>query len=363
MKKTITCFIKGNKLILLLILQPAVFLFVACSDDNITNDNPGIPVITGISPQPAYIGDIVTIYGKGLGALSDSSYVYVNNMKKLSYDCISWDNGEIKFELPFGVSSGKIWIETKKGKSNEFSFLLGAFPPIEMVSVLAGEFNMGSDIGFDDEKPVHKVVLTKGFDISKYEILRTVWHAVVYPDSGTFIYRDLPANNMSWISAVKFCNRISVLSGLDSCYIFNGGQVIWDKTADGYRMPTEAEWEYACRAGTEGDFGGSGIPGEMAWYNGNSGLRCMPPGLKKPNAFGIYDMHGNLWEWCWDIYSKDYYTASPAADPSGPTEGAARVLRGGSFVDGTLYLRSSNRATDLNENTFTGIRVVRTKFE
>jgi formylglycine-generating enzyme len=336
---------------------------VSCSKDDTTDNNSTEPVITKIDPSTAYVGDILKITGKGFGDLFDSSSVWINNLEITSYNCMSWEKRSIKLELPFGVSTGKIRIETKNGISNEFDITIGTFPQFDMITVPVGEYIMGSGEGNDDEKPAHKVFISRSFGISKYEIIGSVWHAVVYPDSSSSIYRELPASNISWMAAIMFCNRLSVLSGFDSCYIIEGQNVIWNKSANGYRLPTEAEWEYACRAGTTGDFSGTGIIKEMGWYDSTSGSRCLPPGLLKPNDFGIYDMHGNLWEWCWDYYNDKYYSAETQTDPSGPQSGARRVIRGGSFVNRPTMLRSSNRTFNHKDNLFCGIRVVRNKFD
>lgn len=339
-----------------------ILIVLSCGEDA-TNNNASKPLITKIEPKPAYVGDILAITGNGFGELSDSGSVWINNLEITSYNCISWEKSSIKLELPFGASTGKIKIETKNGVSNEIDIFIGTFPPFEMITVPSGDFMMGSENGNEDEKPIHKVVISKSFEISKYEIIRSVWHAVITPDTCSFIYRELPANNMSWMAAIIFCNRISVLSGLDSCYIIDGENVVWNKSANGYRLPTEAEWEYACRGGSSGDFSGTGKIEDMGWFSANSGLRCLAPGLMIPNGFGIYDMHGNVWEWCWDYYNDKYYSTETQTDPSGPATGTRRVIRGGSFVNSPGMLRSSNRTYNHKENIFCGIRIVRNKFD
>jgi sulfatase modifying factor 1 len=132
---------------------------------------------------------------------------------------------------------------------------------------------------------------------------------------------DLPATNLSWFEAVDYCNRASELAGLRPAYALPGEDdqaVVWDRTADGYRLPTEAEWEYACRAGTTGPRYGE--LDEIAWYRANSGERLHPGGEKTPNAWGLYDMIGNAWEWCWDVYDAEVYRDY-------------RVIKGGGWFD------------------------------
>jgi formylglycine-generating enzyme required for sulfatase activity len=181
-----------------------------------------------------------------------------------------------------------------------------------------------------------------------------------------------PVVNVSWNDAIAFCNKLSELEGLKPCYQSAGGA---QPGGEGYRLPTEAEWEYACRAGsitryTFGDDAGSlgeyawddaGSLGEYAWFDGNSGGMTHPVGQKRANAFGLHDMHGNVWEWCWDWYAADYYRESPGADPLGPSQAAFRVLRGGSWYNVPQGSRSAlrNRGTPGLRNSNAGFRVAR----
>jgi formylglycine-generating enzyme required for sulfatase activity len=137
----------------------------------------------------------------------------------------------------------------------------------------------------------------------------------------------LPVESVSWLDAVRFCNALSERDGLSPAYRLQD-DVEWDTAAGGYRLPTEAEWEYACRAGTTG--ARSGELDKVAWYRGNSGERIHEVGGKQPNAWGLYDMLGNVWEWCWDIYDAEVY-------------GTYRVLRGGGWFDEPWSCRASVR--------------------
>ena len=137
----------------------------------------------------------------------------------------------------------------------------------------------------------------------------------------------LPVTGVSWTDAVSFCNRLSVAEGLTPAYVV-GDSVAWDPDADGYRLPTEAEWEHACRAGTTGPRYGD--LDEIAWYRGNSGERVHDVGGKRANAWGLHDMLGNAWDWCWDLYDPDVY-------------GSYRVLRGGGWFDEHWSCRASVR--------------------
>ena len=156
---------------------------------------------------------------------------------------------------------------------------------------------------------------------------------------------DLPVENVSWLDAVRFCNRLSEREGRKPYYRIEGDAVTI-ASGEGYRLPTEAEWEYACRAGTATRFSfgdDENALGQYAWYVDNSNGRTHLVGRKQPNAFGLYDMHGNVWEWCWDEYDGDYYKRSPANDPQGPEQASYRVIRGGGGHDEPRYARSANR--------------------
>ena len=146
-----------------------------------------------------------------------------------------------------------------------------------------------------------------------------------------------PVENVSWLDAVKFCNKLSEMEGRKPFYEINEGTVrVPDWKAPGYRLPTEAEWEYAC-GGDPADLN------EHAWFEGNSGSVTHPVGTKLTNQFGLHDMHGNVLEWCWDAYDKDYYKQSPRDDPPGPSQTSDRVIRGGSWYNNARYCRPAYR--------------------
>ncbi len=199
---------------------------------------------------------------------------------------------------------------------------LGNGVKIEMVAVTGGTFQMGSEAGEADENPVHQVTVS-AFAMGKYEVTQAQWQAVMGSKPSNFKGADLPVEIVSWEEAQAFCRELSRMTG------------------KGYRMPTEAEWEYACRAGTKGPY--AGTLSEMAWYSDNAGSRTHPVGQKKPNAWGLYDMHGNVWEWCQDWYDRSYYSQSSATDPQGPRAGSYRVVRGGGWSYAAADCRSAYR--------------------
>jgi len=219
---------------------------------------------------------------------------------------------------------------------------------VEMVVIPAGSFEMGSRGGSGDERPVHKVWIDS-FLMDRYEVTQGEYERLGAKDDPPFSNlshfrgKDLPVEQVKWPDAARFCNARSRAEGLKSCYGDDGS---CDFDADGYRLPTEAEWEYACRSGTTGDysFGGDARQlGDFAWSADNSGKKTHPVGQKKPNPWGLYDMHGNVAEWCQDSYDKNYYQSSPEKNPRGPGGDDAYVLRGGSWKSAGESLRSAAR--------------------
>lgn len=205
---------------------------------------------------------------------------------------------------------------------------------LEMVYIPGGEFLMGSNES-RDEGPIHRVKLSPYF-IGKYPVTQAQWKAVMGNNPSRFQGDDLPVETVSWQDANKFCETISA------------------KTGKTYRLPTEAEWEMACRAGsnTRYYFGDDKkLLGEYAWFSENAGGKTHPVGQKKPNDWGLFDMHGNVWELCADWYDGSYYGECDklriVTDPLGPAAGSLRVIRGGSWAAYAVYCRSAIRADDV----------------
>ena len=202
---------------------------------------------------------------------------------------------------------------------------------IPMVLIPAGQFTMGDDAGEDDERPARKVKVS-AFYMDVHEVTQEDYVALLGKNPSKFAGERNPVERASWTFATRYCNLRSLKEGLEPCYDQASGACNFE--ASGYRLPTEAEWEYACRAGTATrySFGNeAGHLGDAAWFEGNSGKRPHPVGEKRPNAWGLYDMHGNVREWCHDRYGEEAYRDGPRADPRGPTEGDERVLRGGGW--------------------------------
>ena len=219
---------------------------------------------------------------------------------------------------------------------------LAAVAPMHFVRLSGGEFTMGSRAS-GGEIPPHRVSLPP-FEIATTPVTVRQWRAVMTSVPGNNKSGDdCPVVNVSWLDAIEFLNRLSDDSGLPRCYASEGDELRWNWAAEGYRLPTEAEWEYAARAGTttQYSFEDAAID-QYAWHSGNSGGGIRPVGTRKKNPFGLHDMHGNVWEWVQDWYAPYDYQA--AADSGGPPKGDGRVLRGGSFADVPVNLRSAVRS-------------------
>jgi formylglycine-generating enzyme required for sulfatase activity len=191
-----------------------------------------------------------------------------------------------------------------------------------------GSPDSDSDAG-SNEKPQHKVRITKPFYLGVYEVTQAEYEKVMVENPSYDKRATNPVEMVSWAEATEFCKRLSATEG------------------KAYHLPTEAEWEYACRAGTttQYSFGDDEVSlGEYAWYTNNATMKTHAVGEKKGNAWGLHDMHGNVWEWCQDWYAGDYYANSPTDDPQGPSSGASyRVVRGGCWIDSAWSSRSAFR--------------------
>jgi len=225
-------------------------------------------------------------------------------------------------------------------------------PLIELRMLPGGTFWMGSRKAqdrqaYDDEQPRREVKVSP-FAIARTAVTRGLYRSVMATTPSQWQGDEddvaLPANYVSWQDAARFCNALSEHSGLTPCYSATKGEWTCDWDADGYRLPTEAEWEYACRADTETPWywGVKEKDADRhAWYAGNCAYQVRSVREKAPNRWGLYDMAGNVWEWCWDWYGP--YNPEDLDNPRGPVKGESRVLRGGSFRGGPGPLRSAGR--------------------
>ncbi|MBQ6773283.1 MAG: SUMF1/EgtB/PvdO family nonheme iron enzyme [Synergistaceae bacterium] len=236
----------------------------------------------------------------------------------------------------------------------------------DFVHVQGGSFLMGSPESENwrsDDELQHRVTLSD-FDISRYEVTQSEYESLTGENPSTFKGAKLPVDSVTWLEAVKFCNAKSESEGLTPAYKIDGDSVTWDLSSDGYRLPTEAEWEYACRAGTQTPFNlEHSIDAEEANFYGHYPYEIeenyfsqhklsAKPGIYRaetvnvgsftPNKLGLYDMHGNVGEWCWDVYGA--YSTQEQNNPTGQESGTRRVNRGGGWNDFAKNMRSAYRA-------------------
>ena len=256
--------------------------------------------------------------------------------------------------------------------------------PDSCIYVPAGSFTMGSptdEIGRTDDEAQHLVTISQGFFLTRYEITQADYEAITGDNPSIFLQESKPVNNVDFVDAVTYCNLRSVADGLTAVYTIDGDDVTWDREADGWRLPTEAEWEYACRAGSDDALAGGSLAvlacdldyilDQFGVYCGNDtnddddindddpapGTRVV--GGYRYNAWGLYDMHGNVQEWCWDWYQSDL--SAMLIDPAGPESGAVKVRRGGAWNSQAQFCRSAKRVyhnPTLTNNTV-GFRVAR----
>ena len=228
------------------------------------------------------------------------------------------------------LSGCKKYIDYSAMKFEDYFYVNGV--SFEMVYVEGGSFDMGAttEQGSDaenDEKPVHRVTLS-GYYIGRCEVTQELWEAVMGSNPSYFNGAQNPVENVSWNDCQNFIKKLNSLTGRT------------------FRLPTEAEWEYAARGGNKSlhyKYSGSGNIGDVAWYSSNSGDKTHAVGTKTANELGIYDMSGNVWEWCSDW--KGGYSAGAQTNPQGPSSGSYRVLRGGSWYDYARNCRVSNRSS------------------
>ena len=219
---------------------------------------------------------------------------------------------------------------------------------IGMAYLPGGSFLMGSKRGAPDEAPPHTVKVA-GFLMDKYEVTHAMYAKVQLPNPSHWQENPQnPVERIRWRDAKQYCNERSLTEGLKPCYNEKTADWDCDLSANGYRLPTEAEWEYACRAGTDGDyeFGAIDKLRQYSWFAENSDQKTHPVGQKKPNRWGLYDLSGNVSEWCDDVYSPTFYTGSPIDNPTGPPNPGAdvrRVIRGGSWKSSADQCRSAAR--------------------
>jgi formylglycine-generating enzyme required for sulfatase activity len=248
--------------------------------------------------------------------------------------------------------TSKIMIENQRRTELNIEMQKGSDVPDTFVLVEGGTFNNGL-----------ANVTVSSFYIGKYEVTQKEWKAVMGNNPSNFKGDKRPVEQITWYQAVEFCNKLSQKEGLTPAYTINGTSVSCNWNANGYRLPTEAEWEFAARGGklSKGyTYSGSNNLDEVGWYSSNSSSQTKDVGTKRANELGIYDMSGDVWEWCWDCYG--HYSLSTQTNPTGATSGSNRVIRGGSWNKGGYYCRVANRDYNYPYYSFNylGFRLSRT---
>ncbi len=258
------------------------------------------------------------------------------------------------------TSSGKVVKEAMTSTSSS-STTTAQNIKADFKLVEGGTFQMGSTDERHDENPVHTVRVSS-FYMCDHEVTQKEYRDVMGTNPSKFSGDNLPVERVSWYNAVEYCNKLSIKEGLTPCYTINGSSTTCNFNANGYRLPTESEWEYAARGGKKSNgytYAGSNSVGNVAWYDDNSGSQTHNVKTKAPNELGLYDMSGNVWEWCWDWYGN--YSSGSQTNPSGSSSGSYRVERGGSWYSYPSNGRVAFRYYDSPSRKYNnlGFRVVR----
>lgn len=343
-----------------------VFL-TSCVNDSSTNPEPSSFSVSGRIVDPSGNGVAgVSVSVSVKSAVTDSSgFFNIQALGDGNYT-ISFLKGGLTFEpasLQISISGSDVTTEVVTASEPI---------PLTFVTIPGGTFQMGDIQNYNqssDEKPVHDVSLSS-FQMSIYEVTQGQYQSVMgsNPSKNRGVGNNFPVYNINWYDAVRFCNALSEQEGYEPCYNESTWACDFDK--NGFRLPTEAEWEYACRAGTETMFyTGNNLNSDTTtstdldkagWYKGNSDPMTHSVGLKVPNAWGLYDMHGNVTEWCNDWYYESSYSSSPSSNPTGPSSGPYRVGRGGGWQELAHQCRSASRyRLAPTGGDFNGFRVVR----
>jgi formylglycine-generating enzyme required for sulfatase activity len=398
--KTKQTFVYGARSLIRAITVVLALAFTAlsltgCPDDN--DSNPGGGGINKTNPTVTWPQGLTAVHGQTLSAIPLASYT--NNGG--TPGAFSWTTPAASVGNYGAQSHNMTFTPTDTASYNTAVNNVSVLVSLaEMVRVAGGTFTMGSPDTEDDryDNETQWQVTLSGFYMGKTEVTQKQYETVIGSlpsslNSDTYGKGDgYPVYYVRWYDAIVFCNKLSVLEGLSPAYSIGGktapdewgemptstsheNYATWNgvvivANSNGYRLPTEAQWEYACRAGTttpwhSGDTDDS--LDDYAWYwdnipsqtSGETGYGTQPVGTKQANDFGLYDMHGNVWEWCWDWY--DTYPTTAGTDPVGASSGSYRVLRGGSWFDPARYARSACRdiLDPYSRDYFLGFRVLR----
>jgi len=341
------------------------------------------------APQPSATGGSVTVESEIAGEIFIDGQATGRRIKAGGSETIhnvSTGNTEVWVKDSGGATIKAPTVMVRQGQT--VTAVIERPAPANMVRIQGGTFTMGSPASeperSSDEGPQRQVTVS-GFYMGRTEVTQKEYQEITGTNPSYFKGDNLPVEQVSWYDAVEYCNKRSQKEGLTPAYIINKNQsdpnntnssdtvkwtVTWNRNANGYRLPTEAEWEYACRAGTTAPFStGNNITTSQANYNGDNPYNNNAKGTYRekttavgsfaPNGWGLYDMHGNVWEWCWDWYGA--YGSGSQTDPVGASSGSNRVMRGGSWSHDGRLVRSAYRDyyTPSLRDYYLGFRLVR----
>jgi len=328
------------------------------------------PEITSMDKNSLKSGEAIRLSGRNFGDARGNSFVKFNSIQATQYS--TWKDNEIIVIAPEGITDGNISVVVNGKESNKMAYTVKADATIiPVVLVGAGTFVMGEDNPDSwDTYPARQVTISRDFYIGETEVTQAQWKIVMTASSNPSQVKNdnNPVEQVQFYRAAEFCNRLSQMEGLTPCYtitqVSGGGHIIeCNFNANGWRLPTEAEWEYAARAGSSSPYG---FDGDFSNYVVSSESGANNPRnvkTKQPNHWGIYDMHGNVAEWVWDWYDAGYYSMGDNMDPRGPATGLTKVVRGGSYQNGIENCSGIVRGNSPPENFYfnIGFRVVRNK--
>jgi formylglycine-generating enzyme required for sulfatase activity len=287
------------------------------------------------------------------GGLSDIRYFVEKQedlypkMERLKTDAAKSGLKKIPLTPPYTTQQFQTWSKAVD------SFLLERVP--------SGESEIGSPYGFVDERPIFTVKISRDIFFMNSEVSQALYRAIMQKNPNVKdSCLDCPVTNVNWMDSIIFANKLSLVAGFTPCYKINNDLISWENGIEclGFRLPTEAEWEYAARAQSEHTYSGAMDSTEVAWFNGNSGLKLKSAGRLKPNDFNLFDMNGNAWEWCWDRYGD--YVSGVFKDPIGSRDGGSHVIRGGSYQTGLTTVSGRAEHNPDGKALDIGFRLVRT---
>ncbi len=368
--------------ILLPICVIFILMVIGCKKDSnpVTGANPNVPVLTAPADGATDQSNTPTLTWNAVtGAVSYHLQVSASN----TFAAMIVDDSTITGTTRqlIGLTNNTLYYCRVSATNNagtssysstrKFTTMSATPVPAGMVLVKSGTFTMGNISGDSDEQPTHSVTLSS-FYISKTEVTQGQWKAVMGSNPSHFkgLGDNGPVESVSWYDCISYCNKLSIKESKPPVYSINGntspsswksGTIVRDTSAKGYRLPTEAEWEYAARGGNQSHsytYSGSNNLDSVGWYYGNSERTTHQVGTKAANELGIFDMSGNVFEWCWDWGVA--YSSSAQTNPTGPSSGSWHLLRGGSWDLNSYYCRVSFRGSIYPGSNYNviGFRVV-----